>query len=993
MVKRILLASITAAILFIGGNVLQAQDMSTDDGNGQIRGVVTDAVNGETLIGVNVMVQGTNIGSATNVSGEYILRRVPAGQQTIVFSYIGYQRSEQVVTIESGETIELNFEMNQEAVEGSEVVVSAQARGQLSAINEQISSRTIKNVVSADKIRELPDDNAATALSRLPGVSLQDGDKVVIRGMQAKLNQVMVNGVQLPSTDQNDRSTNLGFISSNMLSGIEVSKSITSDMDANAIGGVVNLRLQNAPEGFRSDAMLQGTANTQDHTYGNYQAWASVSDRFFDNKIGVFLQGNARRFDGGGDIANTSWQRTDPGGDPGYGLGSYSMSQFDFRDDISITEEYGGSLIMDFDGQNSSLILQNTIAFTDSDNVRHFDQLQLGTGRRNFRNERDVNQKYLIINALQGNKDFDIFNVDFGLSHSYSQKETDLRYAIEFYGSDSFESITLTRRRVFTPDSVYAINFNEDHIQSLTAGNGTTQDDYFDERQIVGNIDFTIPFQLTGLINGNFKTGGKVTYRSRESDITRYFARLSEGSNNAEAAEFLNEIGVENTGAALRFEDFRDRDYGSERGSYFLDGNYTMNQVIRTDYMDRYFQLAPQGWGDPHVPDSRRFDYSANEVLSAGYVMADFDIGSRLSVTTGVRYEHFDMDYDGSYVVQTQFTGEGRTDLTNPDLDTLNTAKRRVEHLLPNLQLRYKFSDAIDLRLAYTQSLARPNYNQLMPSIFVNRDGRSGNAGNPNLKPTVAENYDAYFSVYTNKIGLFTIGGFYKDIEDVILSNPFLRRNLPEDAYWPGEEVGATNNVRDTDPVTIWMNNPEPAKVYGTEIEWQSNFWYLPRPFDSMVLNVNYTRSWSEMDYLQIFSRLEGLDPVTFEPIVTQVDTFRTARLLQQGNHTINVALGADYKGFSGRISYRMQANVITSVGDRPEEDTFTGNVHEWDFTIRQRLPVEGLSLFLNGMNIFHKPTNNYREFRRVPDGNSSLYRSSQSYYPRRFEIGLRFNM
>lgn len=991
--NRILVASFTALIILLSGESLLAQNTNSDDGSGQVRGVVSDAVSGETLIGVNVMVEGTNIGSATNVSGEYILRRVPAGQQTLIFSYIGYQRTEQEVTVENGETVELNVDMSQEAVEGSEVVISAQARGQLSAINEQISSRSIKNVVSSDKIRELPDDNAATALSRLPGVSLQDGDKVVIRGMQAKLNQVMVNGVQLPSTDQNDRSTNLGFISSNMLSGIEVSKSITSDMDANAIGGVVNLRLQNAPEGFRSDAMLQGTANTQDRTYGNYQLWASVSDRFFDDKFGVFIQGNARRFNGGGDIANSTWDRTDPGGDPGYGLGSYSMSQFEFRDDVSISEEYGGSLIMDFDGENSSVILQNTIAFTDSDNVRHYDRLLLGTGRRDFRNERDINQKYLLINALQGNYDFDIFNVDFGLSHSYSQKETDLRYAIDFPGSDGFDAVSLTRRRQFTADSVLAITYEDDHWVGQTAGNGTTQDDYFDERQIVGNVDVTIPFQFGGLVNGNFKTGGKATHRSRESDITRYFARLSEGSNNAGAADFLNEIGVENTGAALQFEDFWNRGYGSNRGSYFLDGNYTMSQVLRTSYMDRYFQLAPQGWGDPHVPDSRRFDYKASEVLSAGYAMADFDIGSKISVTTGLRYEHFDMDYDGSYVVQTQFTGEGRTDLTNPDLDTLNTAKRSVDHLLPNLQLRYKFTDAIDLRLAYTQSLARPNYNQLMPSIFVSRDGRFGQAGNPNLKPTVSENYDAYFSVYSNKVGLFTVGGFYKDIEDVILSNPILRRNLPDDAYWPGEEVGSSNNVRDTDEVTIWMNNPEPAKVYGTEIEWQSNFWYLPRPFDSMVLNVNYTRTWSEMDYQQIRNILDGLDPVTFEPIVTEVDTFRTARLLQQGNHTINVALGADYKGFSGRISYRMQGNVITSVGQRPEEDTFTGNIHGWDFTIRQRLPIEGLSLFLNGMNITHSPTNNYREFRRVPDGNISLNRSSQSYYPRRFEIGIRFNM
>ena len=147
----------------------------------------------------------------------------------------------------SGRTLELNISLPSEVIEGKPVVVTAQATGQRGAINQQLTSNTIINVVSAEKIRQLPDDNAATALSRLPGVSLMNGDQVVIRGVEAKLNQVLINGIQMPSTDMGNRSTNLGFISSNMLSGIEVIKAITPDMDANTVGGVVNLRLASAP--------------------------------------------------------------------------------------------------------------------------------------------------------------------------------------------------------------------------------------------------------------------------------------------------------------------------------------------------------------------------------------------------------------------------------------------------------------------------------------------------------------------------------------------------------------------------------------------------------------------------------------------------------------------------------------------------------------------------------------------------------------------------
>src|SRR5690606_34955502 len=121
------------------------------------------------------------------------------------------------------------------------------------------------------------------------------------------LNTVTVNGIQLPSTTT-DRTTGIGIVSSNMLSGIEVAKTVTPAMDANSIGGNVNLRLREAPEGFHYDALLQGNYNTQDHTTDNYQTWVSASNRFFGNRLGAFLQGNARRSNGGGDIATAQWQ-------------------------------------------------------------------------------------------------------------------------------------------------------------------------------------------------------------------------------------------------------------------------------------------------------------------------------------------------------------------------------------------------------------------------------------------------------------------------------------------------------------------------------------------------------------------------------------------------------------------------------------------------------------------------------------------------------------
>ncbi len=243
---------------------------------GQIRGIVTDETIGEALIGVNVGLQGTSIGSATNIDGEYRITRIPAGTYILMATSLGYANFQVELEVVGGETIDLDITLRQETVQGEEVIVSAQAQGQREAINQQIQSDNIVNVVSETKIQELPDFNAASALSRLPGVSTTqssgEDNKVVIRGLAPKYNSIQVEGIQLASTGSssiglssnpgvgsgfvsNDRSVDLTSVSPYMIRMIEVYKSLTPDMDANSIGGTVNMELREAPSGLAWDAM------------------------------------------------------------------------------------------------------------------------------------------------------------------------------------------------------------------------------------------------------------------------------------------------------------------------------------------------------------------------------------------------------------------------------------------------------------------------------------------------------------------------------------------------------------------------------------------------------------------------------------------------------------------------------------------------------------------------------------------------------------------
>jgi hypothetical protein len=122
-------------------------------------------------------------------------------------------------------------------------------------------------------------------------------------------------------------------------------------------------------------------------------------------------------------------------------------------------------------------------------------------------------------------------------------------------------------------------------------------------------------------------------------------------------------------------------------------------------------------------------------------------------------------------------------------------------------------------------------------------------------------------------------------------------------------------------------------------------------------------------------------------------DTVRNARLLNQSDHILNVALGVDYKGFSGRISFNLQSNVITTVGATPEQDQFTGSIYRWDLTLKQALPVEGLSLSFDVQNLSHSPITTYQRFTRTGGGQVSDNVASTQYDPSFYQLSLRYTL
>ena len=390
---------------------------------GSIGGIVKDKTTNESLLGANVIIEGTSLGAATDPEGRFIIRQVPAGQQTIRISYIGYSPIIQNITVIENRTVEEEFFLDANALEGEIVTITAQAEGQLSAINQQLTSNTIANIVSKARIEEMPDVNAAESIGRLPGVSIErsggEANKVSIRGLEPKYNIITVNGVRVPSTGSDDRSVDLSLISSNMLDGITMKKAVTSDMDADALGGTVDLKLKEAPEGFHFNGSAQGGYNDLQDYYGNYNFTGSVSNRFFENKFGVILNLNVDNYDRSADKFQGDYIQTGSGENI-----VVQPNQIRLRDESVKRKRTGASILLDYKLVNGKITLNSFYNHLNTEALNRVNFMDLSHNSHYYDLEDREGNTSIFTGSVAIEQDFDWLKYDFAVSRTSSNYDS-----------------------------------------------------------------------------------------------------------------------------------------------------------------------------------------------------------------------------------------------------------------------------------------------------------------------------------------------------------------------------------------------------------------------------------------------------------------------------------------------------------------------------------------------------------------------------------------
>ena len=259
--------------------------------NGVVSGRITETETNFSLPGAIIKLKENNQYAISNQSGEFEIFNVPVGTYQIEVTYIGYQTQNKEIKVESTLNNRIDFELIANSETLSEVVVIGdRLRGQSKALNTQKNNANITNVISSDQVGRFPDANIGDALKRVQGITMQNDQgearNIIIRGLAPTLNSVTINGDRIPSAEGDNRNVQMDLIPADMISTIEVNKTLTSDMDADAIGGSVNLITRATPNKERISATLAGGYGPI-RDKGNYTASFVYGNRFFNNKLGI----------------------------------------------------------------------------------------------------------------------------------------------------------------------------------------------------------------------------------------------------------------------------------------------------------------------------------------------------------------------------------------------------------------------------------------------------------------------------------------------------------------------------------------------------------------------------------------------------------------------------------------------------------------------------------------------------------------------------------
>lgn len=647
-----------------------------------------------------------------------------------------------------------------------------------------------------------------------------------------------------------------------------------------------------------------------------------------------------------------------------------------------------------------------------NENIRRDNEFRFGENDARFKMSEEIPKEVIQTHSL--NSSFKIVNTVLDVNLSYTKSTLDKtldRYTFvdDQALKDEFQSIPegdkffalpsyLIDKYYDTPSAYFSYLDND--IRDTTTRSDET---------MTADISWKVPYSFSAKVSGYLKVGGKFAQKerssNRESHESYYHGGLGTNSRNPRVYEqfpdllryadipgYVAKVGI----PALNFDD-PDYEYGE-----ILNGRYQMGwspDLGRLQEVHNY-SLYPADQIYRRGVESSDQDFSNLERLMAGFIMAEMNIGKRIMILPGLRYEYMQTEYTANYIREDPFAQDG---LLIGYPDTVSVDDRNNVNWFPSINAKIDVNDWFDIRAAYYKSTSRPNYQWLSPGLVSNNNRTTITAFNPFLNPSIAHNYDLGFSFFNNKLGLATINLFYKDISELIYRIPnyqtqyfdnlvdapesFIESLQKPRVLYPDDLLLETGSEMANYPV----NNPNKTKFRGIEFSWQTNFWYLKsRILRGLVLNLNFSRIWSETEfpYLEVITTYSD----DFIPVVTNTPYYRTrtGRMLDQPSTLLNGSIGWDYKGFTSRLSLRYQGKTIEAIDPIDDlKDEISSEIFGLDLLLKQQI-TKGLSVSLSIVNLTQYIDDSYYNA-SYSLGEIQMPRNSE-FYGLTAQLGLRYN-
>jgi len=758
------------------------------------------------------------------------------------------------------------------------IIVTGTRASQLLALQRKRAAPSIIDVVSADLVGKLPDFNAAEAIQRLPGLSVEidqgEGRYPVVRGIDSNLNNVTIDGNTVAAPEAGGRRVSLDVIPSDLVSAIEVIKAITPDLDANAVGGSINVVSYSAFD--RKDPFLFVSARAgYNEKSGNIPFGGSIvhgTTFGADDQFGVVLAGSyfRRRYETNL-VEGLDWVDVD-------GSGLFAPEDVRIFDYDITRVRWGLNLNLDYRPTDDRKFYVKSFfnEFTDEEARDQVDfNIQRGdltvnsptsisnSGGRAKREFRQNNQTQRIFNVSPG---FDFTFGDLAWSSSYAfayaEEVTPLRNDWEYRSGSNIVNTLDLSGEFFQLDTnaLYSDPANFEFRRFFAR----TEDIQENLHSVRSDLQYDIGL---GDALVSLKGGVKYTTRDKMRDVER--ARYDPVDDFTLADNNFALPGPEN----------------------FHEGRYVFGPILDFAAHEAFFAANPGAFElNEEATLERAFnsDYEVDEDIYAGYLMASAEAGP-LNLIVGFRIERTSASYSAFSVRDT----DGDGDLEPEDITPIS-GETSYTHVLPSIHMKYAASDDLTIRAAWTNTIGRPNYEDVVP-FFEEEDGE-GEAGNPDLEAFESMGLDLSIEYYFQQTGIFSVGVFYKDIKNPI----FTRRT--DDIMFNGVMLDQLDQPE----------NAESGELFGVEVNWQQQFEFLPQPLDGFGASANFTYVDSNVDV--IGREADGL------PFFRQSDII------------YNVALYYAKGPFEARVAVTYRDDYLIAVGTSLDTDEYFDDRAKWDF-------------------------------------------------------------